>query len=202
MKYLLYSVSAWALATSAMAQDAPRAAPGGAGDSIGLSEVIVTAARRAEDVQRAALSIQALSSDALTKGNITNPEDLNSIAPGVSIAATGAVPQVYVRGVGNYSANSYAEAAVAFNLDGVYISRPWASRGMFYDLERVEVLKGPQGTLYGRNASGGAINIITVQPKLGETSGFAELQVGNYNLVQGTAAVNVPLGDTLALPPA
>lgn len=165
----------------------------------GIGEIVVTASRRAENVQKAALSIHAISSEVLTRANVSKPEDLSSVAPGVSVGTAGSYPQVYIRGVGNYGTQAYSESAVAFNLDGVYISRAWATRGMFYDLERVEVLKGPQGTLYGRNASGGAINVITAKPKLGETGGFAEIQAGNYDLIQGTAAVNVPLGATAAV---
>lgn len=165
----------------------------------GIADIVVTASRRAENVQRSALSIQAFTSEALTRANVTKPEDLNSIAPGVQIGTGGNYPQVYIRGVGNYATNALAEGAVAFNLDGVYISQSQATRGMFFDLERVEVLKGPQGTLYGRNASGGAVNVITAKPKLGQISGFVEGQAGNYQLFQGIGAINLPLGDTVAV---
>lgn len=190
--------------------EATAAAPGGNGSGSttdahmqtaqeGIGDIVVTASRRAENVQKAALSIQAFSSEALSRANITKPEDLNSVAPGVSIGTAGSYPQVYIRGVGNFGSQAYSEGAVAFNLDGVYISRSWATRGMFYDLERVEVLKGPQGTLYGRNASGGAINAITKRPDIDKLDGFAELQFGNYDFIQGTAAINIPFGDTLAI---
>ena len=165
----------------------------------GITEVVVTASRRAENVQRSALSIQAISADELTRKGLARPEDLSSIAAGVSVATGGNYVQTYIRGVGNYSADGYAEGAVAYNIDGVYVSRPWASRGAFFDLDRVEVLKGPQGTLYGRNASGGAINFLTAKPKLGQQTGFVELEAGNYDLMRGAAAVNMPIGDTLAL---
>lgn len=165
----------------------------------GITEIVVTASRREENVQRTALSIQAISSESLTKAGVVKPEDLSVIAPGVSIASGGNYPQTYIRGIGNYATDSYAEGAVAYNLDGVYISRPWATRGVFYDLDRVEVLKGPQGTLYGRNASGGAVNIITARPKLDSFGGFVEAEAGNYNLFRGSAAINVPIGDTFAI---
>lgn len=207
LRLWLSSVGVMALATAAAAQDAPAsgtraqsstAPPEAEGEAV-LNEVIVTASRRAENVQRAALSIQALSSEVLTRANVTKPEDLNVIAPGVQIGTGGNMPQIYIRGIGNNVSNYLAEGTVAFNLDGVYISQPQTTRGMFYDLQRVEVLKGPQGTLYGRNASGGAINVITAKPKLGDMRGFSEVQAGNYNLLQGTGAVNLPLGDTVAL---
>lgn len=206
MLWFLYSsVGIMAFATAAAAQDMPNSAdqnPAASSSTeaqVGISDIVVTASRRAENVQNAALSIQALSNETLTRANVSKPEDLARLAPGVQIATSGTYAQVYIRGVGNYGTQAYAEGAVAFNLDGVYISRPWGTRGIFYDLERVEVLKGPQGTLYGRNASGGAINIITAKPKLGSVSGFAEVQAGNYDLRQGTAAINLPLGDTVAV---
>lgn len=205
-RLLLLTSSMVALsAGAAAAQEAPpsetdgQAAAQASTDHAGISDIIVTASRRSENVQRSALSIQALSSDALERANVGKPEDLAGIAPGVQIGSAGAYAQAYVRGVGNFATSAFAESSVAFNLDGVYISRSWAVRGAFYDLERVEVLKGPQGTLYGRNASGGAINIITAKPKLGSVSGFAEMQLGNYDLMQGTAALNLPIGDNLAI---
>jgi iron complex outermembrane recepter protein len=205
VRLLLSSVGVVAFATAAAAQEASPApaqspaAPSAAHDEGALNEIVVTATRHIETVQRVAVPIQALSSEDLTRANVSRPEDISSIAPGVQIGTSGSFPQAYVRGVGNYSVQAFAEGAVSFNLDGVYISRGWATRGMFYDLDRVEVVEGPQGTLYGRNSSGGAINVITARPKLGSMSGFAELEAGNYNLKQGTAALNLPLGETVAL---
>lgn len=200
------SVIALMTAAAAAAQDGAPSAGGSGPESsskadapAAIGDIIVTASRRAENVQKSALSIQALSSEVLARANIKQPEDLAGVAAGVNIGTGGNYPQVYIRGVGNYGTQSYSEGAVAFNLDGVYISRSWATRGMLYDLDRVEVLKGPQGTLYGRNASGGAINVITAKPKFDAIGGFAELQAGNYDLIQGTAAINIPLSSTLAV---
>ncbi|MPT49054.1 MAG: TonB-dependent receptor [Sphingobium sp.] len=165
----------------------------------GIADIIVTATRRAENIQKAALSIQSLDSAALTRAGVTRPEDLASIAAGVNIGTGGNNPQTYIRGVGNYATDAYAEGAVAYNIDGAYISRPWATRGLFFDVDRVEVLKGPQGTLYGRNASGGAINILSKRPQLDQTTGFVELEAGNFDLFRASAAVNLPISSTLAL---
>jgi iron complex outermembrane receptor protein len=95
--------------------------------------------------------------------------------------------------------NSYTDPGVAFNLDGVYIGRPTATSGYFYDISRLEVLKGPQGTLYGRNATGGAINVIPTPPVLGENSGHVSAAYGNYDSVQVEGAVNYALSDIAAL---
>jgi iron complex outermembrane receptor protein len=167
-RFLLASIGigaiATATATAAQAQEGvPVPAQGAASEPVseseaGIGDIIVTASRHAESIQRSALSIQALSSEDLVRANVTKPEDLSAIAPGVAVATGGNVPQVYVRGIGNFGTGPLAEGAVAFNLDGVYIARAQTTRGMFYDLERVEMLKGPQGTLYGRNASGTTID--------------------------------------------
>lgn len=165
----------------------------------GISEIVVTASKREENIQKSALSIQAISSQELARANVSKPEDLSSLAPGLQVGTGSNFPQAYIRGVGSFNTQTAGDSAVAFNIDGVFVSRPWAARGAFYDLERVEVLKGPQGTLYGRNALGGAINIISARPRIGEASGFLEVGAGNYNLIEGTAAINVPLGETLAM---
>src|SRR5262249_5279769 len=106
---------------------------------------------------------------------------------------------LYIRGIGSYSGNPYSEPAVAFNFDGVYLSRANGVNGQFFDVARVEVLKGPQGTLYGRNATGGAINLITRQPELGSLGGSVSAQYGNYNEVLVNGALNAPLGDKTAV---
>jgi iron complex outermembrane recepter protein len=108
-------------------------------------------------------------------------------------------PVFFLRGVGTNSQNSFAENAIAFNFNGIYVGRPTAPAGVFYDLERVEVVKGPQGTLYGRNATGGAINVIPKKPTLGKFSGEALFEYGNYDSKKGSLALNLPIGDIMAL---
>lgn len=104
-----------------------------------------------------------------------------------------------MRGVGNFNGNALSDPAIAFNFDGVYIGRPSSTSGFFYDIDRVEVLKGPQGTLYGRNATGGAINVISQKPVLGQYSGDASVAYGNYSAVRADGDVNIPMGDDAAL---
>jgi iron complex outermembrane receptor protein len=165
-----------------------------------LAPVVVTAQKQEQDVQRAAASISALSPQLLADAGVTRPQDLVYLTPGLQIGSLeGGAAIGYIRGVGDFAGNSLQDAAVTFNLDGVYIARPTATSGLFYDLERVEVLKGPQGTLYGRNATGGAINIVPRHPALGVYSGEASAEYGERNTVRMSGALNAPLGDRAAI---
>lgn len=164
----------------------------------GISDIVVTAQRRAESVQKAALSIEVFSGGKLAERGIVQPDQLTKLAPGIQVGG-GSTTQVYVRGVGDFGVVATANPAVITSLNGVAISRPQAISGNFFDLERVEVLKGPQGTLYGRNANGGAVNLLAAKPRLGEFSGYVNGSYGNYNALGGDAAVNVPVGDMAAI---
>lgn len=168
-------------------------------ETSGIADIIVTAQRRSENLQKAAIAVSAVAGDTLVQQSITQANDLTRVVPALQVAPAASFTQIYLRGVGTFGANAFAEQGVAFNLDGVYLSRPAAPAGLFYDLERVEVLKGPQGTLYGRNATGGAVNVITAKPKLGEASGYINAEYGNYDAIKGSAALNLPLGEKLAL---
>lgn len=195
---MLVAVSGLALmsaASASWAQDATSAAPV---DDSALGDIVVTAERVESSSQKSALAITAVTGDALDRAGVTKVTDLVKLVPGLEIASAGTLTQVYIRGVGANAASSYAEGAVAVNLDQAYIARPTAIGGSFFDLERVEVVKGPQGTLYGRNATGGAVNIISRKPKLGELSVDGLLEVGNYDAFKLNAAINVPLSDVVA----
>lgn len=191
----------------ALAQNAPGKAimrdPASAEESpnngAGLEEIIVTAQRRVESSQRAAVAINVVDGAALLKAGVTQADRLNEQVPALSIQPTSTGNLIFIRGVGNFTLTQNSDPASAFNYDGVYVGRPTGTVGVFYDLERVEVLKGPQGTLYGRNATGGAINVIPMQPKPGEFSGHGSLSYGNYDALIAEAAVNVPMGDDGAL---
>ena len=198
------STAGWVLAFALQAQ---AATAGEAGDqpppqepTAGqLQDIVVTAQRRAENLQRAAIAATAVSGDLLREAGVSNPRALTTLVPALQVSsANGPYSNFYLRGVGNYNGNSLSEAAVAFNYDGVFIGRPSSTTGFFYDLERVEVLKGPQGTLYGRNATGGAINVIPRRPDL-NFSAEASAEYGNYDAVRLDAAINVPLAANAAL---
>ncbi len=180
--------------TGGATRDANSAAPGGA-----LAEIVVTAQRRTDTAQRTSLSLQVLGTQQLENAGVTQAVDLTTLVPGLQIAHAGASTQVYIRGVGNFGSTSIANPAVAFNVDGVYVGRNEAFAGVFYDVARIEVLKGPQGTLYGRNAAGGAINLITNRPSFDRFGGELGIEGGNFDLVNTQGAINVPLGDRFAV---
>lgn len=179
---------------SATGQTAPAAA-----NQSGIQDIVVTAQRRSENLQRAAVAVSAVSGDELKAAGVTRPTDLTALVPALQVAsAAGPYNLFYLRGVGNFNANAFSDSAIAFNFAGVYLGRPSSATGFFYDLERIEVVKGPQGTLYGRNATGGAINVIPKRPELGKLGGDASVEYGKYNALRFDAALNIPLGDRAA----
>src|SRR5262245_53954089 len=166
----------------------------------GIEEVVITAQRRSESVGRAALPVSVLAPDDLRPAGIVKPQELSDLVPGLEVANTAAPISVYyLRGAGNFTGNALTDSAVAFNVGGVYIGRPHATAGFFYDLERIEVLKGPQGTLYGRNATGGAINVLPRNPEIGEWKGDATAEYGNEGYLRVDGAFNVPFGEKAAM---
>ncbi len=183
----------------AMAQTAA-SEPSAETDNAGISDIIVTAQRREENLQKAAIAVSAVSPDQLVRGGVTDPTQLTNLVPSLQIAkAAGPYALFYLRGVGNFNANALSDSAIAFNLDGVFVARPSSTGGVLYDIDRIEVLKGPQGTLYGRNATGGAINIITRKPELGKLGGDVSVSYGNHDAIQFNGALNAPLGARAAV---
>lgn len=177
-----------------------RAAEGAATASDQIEEVTVTAQRREESAQKAPIAISVVSAQDLIDAGVSAQEDLTRLVPALSIYQGGqGSTQASIRGVGNLAGNTFAEQAIAFSFDGVYIARGEAIAGNFFDLERVEALKGPQGTLYGRNTNAGAVNIIPKSPTLGQFGGDAKIEVGNFKAYTVAGAVNVPLGASSAL---
>ena len=162
----------------------------------GLREIVVTAQRRPENVQKSSLDIQVVSGDELTRAGVTTVKGLSAVVPGLQISYGGNETQAFIRGVGDLSSTGLGQTAVAFYFDGVYMSDQATYGPQFYDLARVEVLKGPQGTLYGQNSPAGAVNLITNEPT-DKLSGNLTTEFGNYNLKHVTGAINVPLSSTL-----
>jgi iron complex outermembrane recepter protein len=164
-----------------------------------LQEVTVTAERREENLQKTSLTIQVLDAQEVQRAGLSDATDLSRVTTGVEVGVGGVSDQIFIRGVGSFAYSPLSAPGVAFNVDGVYVGRPDGIGANFYDIARVEVLKGPQGTLYGRNANGGAINVITNAPQLGSFSAGIGVVLGNFDLARGQGFINIPLGEISAL---
>ncbi len=172
-------------------------------ENVDPNVIIVTATRRAQDVQDVPIAVTAVSAAQLDRQGVVNVQQISNVSASFSSSnaqlASGSVV-LRIRGVGTTSNNIGFESAVGIFVDGAYQSRPGVALSEFVDVERVEVLRGPQGTLFGRNTSAGALNITNVRPDLNEFGGFANATYGNRNLVSVQGAVNVPIiKDSLAL---
>ncbi len=164
--------------------------------------IIVTAQRRAQDLQDVPAAVTALSAEALENRQIADTNDLQNQIPNVVISTgtgTASSARIYFRGVGEDESRGAIDPAVGIYIDNVYLGRTVGSLVDLVDIEQIEVLRGPQGTLYGRNTNGGAIKISSVRPQLGESSVTAEAGYGNFNRIQAKASANVDLWDTGAV---
>ncbi len=190
-----------ALCSTAMSR--PAFAQDGAAEEIDDSVIIVTAQRRAQDVQDIPLAVTAVSPVQLERQGVVNVTQISQVSASFSTSNaqnTAGTNVLRIRGVGTTSNNIGFESAVGIFIDGAYQSRPGVALSEFVDVERVEVLRGPQGTLFGRNTSAGALNITTKRPDLNEFGGFVNASYGNFDLISVQGAVNAPLiQDTLAL---
>ncbi len=163
-----------------------------------VEEVVVTATRREESLQDVALSAQALTSDDLDAAQVTEMSDLGELTPGISFApAIGSGYFIAVRGSATEAIGTSSVASVQTAVNGHVINQSAFGDIGFLDAERVEILAGPQGTLYGRNVTGGLINLISARPT-GDTSGYANMDYGNLGQTRIRSAINVPLADNVA----
>lgn len=178
-------ISLLAAPESARAQDDVSA------DSSARDEIIITASRRAMDLQDTPLAVSVFGSAFLDAARVDNPQDLQFFAPGLVISDYG-VPQIYIRGVGSNTAGVGADASATIHLDGVYLARTYPAFLDFLDVERVEVLRGPQGTLYGRNSTAGTINIISRAPSATPTM-EADVLYGADDRVRLRGTVSGPI---------
>ena len=164
-----------------------------------LEEIVVTAQKRSESLQEVPISIVAFSGEDIEKLNISNTIDLVKNIPGMTGVNNVGLPQAaayFIRGIGQDESVSTMDPAVGTFVDGVFMSRQIANNSRLYDLESVEVLKGPQGTLYGRNTTGGAVRIITKKPTE-ETEGWVDIAYGDYETIEASAKFNFPISDNL-----
>lgn len=168
----------------------------------GIQDIIVTARRTEESLQTTPIAVTALNSEALTAAKVENVVDLQATAPGLVIGRGSAggdgIVFVAIRGQGNLQPILANDPAVATYVDGIYIPRPSTGMTDIQDIQRLEVLRGPQGTLFGRNTTGGAINIITNDPT-DELAGRFKAEYGNFNNLGVQANVNIPLAEGLAM---
>jgi outer membrane receptor protein involved in Fe transport len=160
--------------------------------SMRLEEVMVTAQKRSENVRDVPMSLAVMSGDDMRDAGIKSFNDMARFMPNISLNDSSS--SLYVRGIGSPELNPVGEQAIAFILDGVYLPRGDYLKPGFMDLERIEVLKGPQGTLFGRNASGGVINITNGQPTE-EWMGSVTLTGGERNIQEGEAVISGPISD-------
>ncbi len=183
---------------SALAQAAPPPPADTNPASAGvLQEVVVTAQRRSEALQQVPIAVSAVTASQLEARGIGDTLSLAASVPNLDITQNGTTLTLYMRGVGSNASDPNDESSVAFYVDGVYIASPLADMFDFNNIDHVEVLKGPQGTLFGRNATGGVIQVITKDPKEA-FSGQASVTYGNYNTVGASAYVTGGIAPNLA----
>jgi iron complex outermembrane receptor protein len=180
-----------------VAASSDSSATGDTSQSNEIPEVIVTAQRRSESLQNVPIAITVVTPDAMKADGINDAQDLPLLVPSMVTVDVAAVFLPFIRGIGSTSSQDGFESSVAVYVDGVYLANKSAILFDFNNIQSIEILKGPQGTLFGRNATGGAINITTKDPGNAFTS-EAEFGVGNYNSFSGNAYVSGPVSDTVS----
>lgn len=166
-------------------------------DEFMLEEITVTAEKKAENVQDTAMSVSAITGSDIKDKSITDLQSALQRLAGVNILGIPGGGQVFIRGVGSTLDSNLGDPSVSVAIDDIYVGRTEAALSSMYDVERVEVLRGPQGTMYGRNAAGGQINLISKDPT-DDFEASANLTLGNYSLMNAGAVVNVPLSENWA----
>jgi iron complex outermembrane recepter protein len=191
-------VSLFALAVALLpaAAFAQAAAPE---DDTGISEIVVTAQRREENLQNVPISVSAFGASEIAKKGLTDVSRLEGLVPGFTFGRSGVDARPAIRGVRTESVDVNADTTIGFFIDGIYQSRSSQATLGFVDLERVEVQRGPQGTLYGRNTFGGNISIVTAQPSTDKAMGGGDITVGSNAQIRVTGFANAPLSETVAI---
>ncbi len=197
---LMGSSPAFAQAASASSEE--QAAAGDETDTGGIGEIVVTAQKRSENLQRVPISITAFTAASLEAKGVTDVAAIGNLAPNVTLDAgtpfsgSSAVLSAYIRGIGQNDFAFNLDPGVGIYLDGVYLARSVGANQDLLDIERVEILKGPQGTLFGRNTIGGAISIVTKKPS-SEFGGAFEVTAGRFNRIDTKGVINIPLATGL-----
>ncbi|MFZ2987598.1 TonB-dependent receptor [Ideonella sp.] len=181
-------------AAIASAADAPAAGH----ERIQLKEVIVTAQKRAQPASKTPVSLSVMGAEELKNLGAASASSLTDLTPAVQIGLNNGAMNVNIRGVTSNDNTEKGDPSAAFNLDGIYMARPQGAGLAFFDLERVEILRGPQGTLYGRNSTAGAVNVITAKPT-DRFAASARIDLGNYSSRAVEGMINVPLSDAFSI---
>jgi iron complex outermembrane receptor protein len=197
--FLMYGASALAIGAAACRARADTPPP--PKEPSKIEEVVVTATKVKTNLQKTPIAITALSGAQLDREQIAAPKDLDNIVPGMVVNTTPSNPlSISIRGAGYEGIeNTSAQPGVSYNQNGVYIASPISLNANFLDVDSLEVLRGPQGTVLGQNSDGGAINVTTVRPQLGVYSGYTDMSAGSYDYDRFRIAGNFPLGDTAAV---
>jgi iron complex outermembrane receptor protein len=186
-------------ASPAMAQDQ---APADQSES-GIADIVVTATRQSTNMQDTPIAITAVTSDALQDRGLQDVSDLTAVVPNAEFRRThgafGPGVSASIRGIGASDTNIGNDPVVAYYVDDIYYPTLLGSNFDLLDIDHIEVLRGPQGTLFGRNSLAGAVNIVSKQPRFDEQSGYIEMTVGEFNRTDIRAGFNMPLGDNLAV---
>lgn len=173
--------------------------PALAQDSVLMEEVVVTAQKREQSAQDVGIAITALTGNQMKALGYTNAQEVTALAPGVSTLQPNGEANyaIGIRGVANNDFTTNIESPVAIYVDEVYISQMSGAGFLLFDVERVEILRGPQGTLFGRNATGGLVQYVTVKPS-NEMNGYGSISYGSFNRVKVQGAVTLPISDTIS----
>lgn len=194
-----FGVSLGALAVSLCLVGVANAQSAGTSSGASEADIVVTAQRRSERLQEVPIAVTAITPSRIDDLGVVTTQDIQIATPGMTFESGYGFSQPYIRGIGTSQPNPGLESAVASYVDGAYLVRSYGQIGRLFDMGGVEVLRGAQGTLWGRNATGGAILYTTRQPDMGELSAEATAEFGNQQYVLGEVAANFPLTDRLAL---
>lgn len=193
MTSALATMPAMAQVSTASPAVAPAGVPGAMDDMRGIGDIVVTATRTgAAAAQKTPIAISVFSADQIATSGVTNIKDLVALTPNLNVSQTTASAQIYIRGIGSNNVFNGSDPDVTVQVDGVYLARAYSQFGDYIDVERVEVLRGPQGTLYGRNAVGGTINVTSRKPS-DTFQSRVQLNLGNYSTVQAQGFVSGPI---------
>ena len=163
-----------------------------------LEEIVVTAQKRSEDLQDTPVAVTAFTGEQLQQAGVYDSIALSNVVPNVTVGTENARDAIFIniRGISQSERRNTSDPTTAFYVDGALVPRMSGINAYFYDLERVEVLRGPQGTLYGRNSTSGVVNVITKKPDLEAFGGDIQFGYGNYDAVDVKGALNVPFSDS------